>query len=244
MSSYDPIVAHRGAWKALDLPENSIASLRHAIDLGCAGSEFDVWMTSDSILVVNHDATYHNMKIENTPYKTLSKFTLSNGEKLPTLEEYLQEGSKNNTYTRLVVEIKPSEVNKERGKLIARRVFDLVQALNKQNIVDYISFDIGILTTLLELNPNINTQYLNGELSPSELEDMGINGLDYHFMVYRKNPHWITEAKNLNMVLNVWTVNDKATLDYFLDQQFDSITTNEPELAKELLLKHSARKEK
>jgi glycerophosphoryl diester phosphodiesterase len=27
------IVAHRGAWKANNLPENSIASLRHAIDL-------------------------------------------------------------------------------------------------------------------------------------------------------------------------------------------------------------------
>jgi glycerophosphoryl diester phosphodiesterase len=50
------VVAHRGAWKQKDIPENSIASLKHAIELNCTGSEFDVRMTADDILIVNHDA--------------------------------------------------------------------------------------------------------------------------------------------------------------------------------------------
>ena len=35
-------IAHRGAFKKNGFPENSIASLREAIRLGCTGSEFDV----------------------------------------------------------------------------------------------------------------------------------------------------------------------------------------------------------
>src|SRR5690606_33605057 len=75
----NPVIAHRGAWKTQNLPQNSIASLKHAIALGCTGSEFDVQMTSDHILVVNHDPDYNNMLIEETTYSELSKHTLSNG---------------------------------------------------------------------------------------------------------------------------------------------------------------------
>ena len=60
------VVAHRGAWKQNNLPENSIASLKHAIELQCAGSEFDVRMTSDSILVINHDPHYNGLLIEDS----------------------------------------------------------------------------------------------------------------------------------------------------------------------------------
>jgi glycerophosphoryl diester phosphodiesterase len=41
------VIAHRGAWKNAGVPENSIASLQHAIDLCCYGSEFDVHMSAD-----------------------------------------------------------------------------------------------------------------------------------------------------------------------------------------------------
>ena len=49
------VIAHRGAWKNTGTPQNSIASLKAAIALGCAGSETDVHMTADSALVINHD---------------------------------------------------------------------------------------------------------------------------------------------------------------------------------------------
>jgi glycerophosphoryl diester phosphodiesterase len=58
------VVAHRGAWKNTALPQNSIASLQAAIKLGCAGSEFDIQLTADTVLVINHDPTYQGMGIE------------------------------------------------------------------------------------------------------------------------------------------------------------------------------------
>ena len=54
------VIAHRGAWKTKNLPENSIASLKNAIALKCAGSEFDVRMTADDSLVIHHDPMYNH----------------------------------------------------------------------------------------------------------------------------------------------------------------------------------------
>ena len=88
-SAKNVIVAHRGAWKKNTLPENSIAALKYAIDLKCTGSEFDVWMTADDSLIINHDPNYNNLPIEKTSYADLSVFTLLNREKLPTLREYI-----------------------------------------------------------------------------------------------------------------------------------------------------------
>lgn len=237
----DMVIAHRGAWKMKKLPENSIAALKQAIVLQSAASEFDVWMTADNICVVNHDPKYFGIEIEKVNYQELTKKALKNGEKIPTLEAYLLAG-KGQTKTRLVLEIKPSGISKERGRAIAREVIKLVDKLEMQKYVDYISFDIGILQELVSINPKINTQYLNGELAPSALKKMGINGLDYHYKVYYDNPQWIEEAKKLNMALNVWTVNKAKDMDFFIKNDFDFITTNEPELLAQKVAKYNQSK--
>src|SRR5690606_17505562 len=59
----NPVIAHRGAFKKNQYPENSIASLKEAIRLKCYGSEFDVHMTRDGIMVVNHDADFYGTDI-------------------------------------------------------------------------------------------------------------------------------------------------------------------------------------
>ena len=45
-------VAHRGYWKCEGSAENSLTSLQKAHDVGCWGSELDIWLTSDGGLVV------------------------------------------------------------------------------------------------------------------------------------------------------------------------------------------------
>ena len=92
--SQTKIIAHRGAWKEFNLPENSIASLNKAIELQCYGSEFDVRRTKDGILVVNHDPTFFEDTIENKTYAELNRLKLSNGEDLPTLRNYFSTGTK------------------------------------------------------------------------------------------------------------------------------------------------------
>lgn len=237
----NPVVAHRGAWKKNNLPENSIAALKEAIRLNCTGSEFDIHMTADDTLIINHDPHYNNLLVESTTYRELVKTPLSNGEKLPTLREYIRAGLENNKSTMLVCEIKPSRISKERGKMIASKVVQLVRDMKAQNMVMYISFDYDMVLKIREVDPNAHVQYLNGEKSPEQLKADNVSGLDYHYSVFRKEPGWIGSAKQLGLALNVWTVNDAPGLEYFLSQGFQYITTNEPELLFEIIKQKKSR---
>lgn len=227
--SQNKVIAHRGAWKAKNLPENSIAALKEAIRNQYAGSEFDVRMTVNDSLIITHDPDYASLNIEETSYEDLSKFPLKNGEILPTLREYILAGLENNTTTRLVCEIKPSK-NKERGLLIAEKVYQMVNELKAQHMVIYISFSYDILKRLEELNPEVHTQYLDGSKSPEVLKRDGIDGADYYLSVFKKHPEWISSAKKNKIALNAWTVNEEDEMEWFLKKNFDFITTNEPEL--------------
>lgn len=224
------VVAHRGAFKKNGFPENSIASLKEAIRLKCTGSEFDVRMTADDSLIINHDPHYNKLDIEKTTYRDLLPFKLSNGEKLPTLQEYLLAGLADNNKTRLIVEIKPSGISKERGKIIADKVVALIRAMKAEKMVAYISFDYDMLKHIHQIEPTAITQYLNGEISPQQLSADGISGADYHFSVFKKNPGWIAEAKQYKIQLNAWTVNTKEDMEWLLKEGFEFITTNEPEM--------------
>lgn len=228
--AYNPVVAHRGAFKKNGFPENSIASLREAIRLQCTGSEFDVHMTADDSLVINHDPHFNQLEIEKTNYADLMQFKLSDGQKLPTLHEYLVAGLDNNSKTRLIIEIKPSGISKQRGIMIADKVYALVSKLNAQKMAVYISFDYAILKRIHQLDPMTTTQYLNGEIAPQQLAADGITGADYHISVFRKHPEWITEAKQFQIQLNAWTVNKPDDMEWLLKEGFNFITTNEPEL--------------
>ena len=57
------VIAHRGFWDAPGSAQNSIRALVKADSIGCWGSEFDVWMTADDKLVVNHDASFKGLHI-------------------------------------------------------------------------------------------------------------------------------------------------------------------------------------
>lgn len=230
MKPSNPVVAHRGAFKLNGFPENSIASLKEAIRLGCSGSEFDVRMSMDDTLLINHDPHYQGFTIEKTDFATLRQHALKNGEPIPTLREYLQAGLTNNPGTNLVLEIKPTDGGLERGRTIVERVVKLVREMRAEKRIIYISFTYDMLLHLRQLDTKAKLQYLNGEKSPAELKKDGIDGMDYHFTVFQKNPQWIKEAKELGMVLNAWTVNDKALMEWLLKEGFEYITTNEPEM--------------
>lgn len=228
------VIAHRGAWKASSNPQNSIASLREAVMLDCEGSEFDVWMTKDEVLVVNHDPDFLGMAVESSTYAELATLQLPNGESIPTVEAYLQEGVKQR-HTKLIFEIKTSQISKARSLQLAERSVQLVHELGAEDRVEYIAFDYDVCLKIMEKDPAAKVAYLNGDKTPAELKSAGFYGLDYNIRVLRQNPHWIKEAHDLGLTVNVWTVNKKEDMLWLLEQQVDFITTDEPELLLELV---------
>jgi glycerophosphoryl diester phosphodiesterase len=222
------VIAHRGAWKLNNLPENSIASLKQAIVLKCYGSEFDVHITADSILVVNHDQDFMQMPIAQTTYQMLLTKQLPNGENIPTLESYLKTGIKQK-HTKLILEIKPQKLGKETDLKLTHKVIEMVKNLKAQPWVEYISFSYDICNELIKQLPNVKVAYLGGEVAPEKLKNDGFDGLDYHFSVFRKT-EWLTEAKKLGLSTNAWTVNTIEEMQWLIKNNIDYLTTNEPEL--------------
>lgn len=228
------IIAHRGAWKNTGVPENSIAALQHAIGLGCWGSEFDVHMSSDSVPFILHDHSIQGIHIEKTLATELSQIKLSNGESLPTLESYLIAG-KNQKNTRLILEIKSSDISKERSLALTVKCVEMVKKLNVASITEYIAFDFDVCKKVKELDPNAIVTYLNGDKSPDELIAAGLNGMDYHYSVFQQHEDWLKISKKKKLITNVWTVNDEETMRWFIDRKVNYITTNEPERLIKLL---------
>jgi glycerophosphoryl diester phosphodiesterase len=109
-----------------------------------------------------------------------------------------------------------------------------VRELKAEAMIVYISFDYDILKKLLEIDTRLSTQYLNGDIAPEQLKRDGIKGADYNFSVFQKHPEWITSAKKNGIALNAWTVNAEKDIKWMLENKFDYITTNEPELALEI----------
>lgn len=238
------VIAHRGAWKTEALPQNSLASLNHAIELGCGGSEFDVWMTADDEIVVNHDPTFQGLEIEKSTYKELTEKKHPNGEVLPTLKQYLEFGKrqlkkgKEEEATRLVLEIKTSGISKERTLALTSVCVDQVKKAKMDHLVDYICFDYDAGLKVLALDRKAKVSFLSGnaEVNPAKLKKDGYTGFDYHLNVLKSNPEFVSQAKALGLTSNVWTVNREEDMKEMLALGLDFITTDEPEkLFKEIL---------
>ncbi|MDO4215171.1 MAG: glycerophosphodiester phosphodiesterase family protein [Bacteroidales bacterium] len=221
------IVAHRGYWDTPGSAQNSIAALEKAAEIGCYGSEFDVSITSDGVLVVNHDASIQGVVIEDNPYEVIQHMTLNNGEQLPTLAEYLECGLLHPN-VQLILEIKPHKAAENEIRA-ADAVVQMVKNMGLQSRVEYISFSMRICERIHALQPEAKVAYLNGDLSPLAVKEKGLTGVDYHYSVYVKNDAWLDEAKKNGVEVNVWTVDDPKLLDRFTaDSRIDLITTNKP----------------
>ena len=236
------IVAHRGYWRTDGSAQNSITSLQKAAAVGCYGSEFDVWITADGVPVVFHDATIDGIRIEDTTFATLMNHRLQNGEFIPTLQQYLTEGSKIEG-CQLILEIKPHR-NEVRDKRIADMCVDLVRTLGLEKKTEYISFSKVVCQRLHEISPESKVAYLNGELSPAQIKEMGLTGIDYNDKVFVKHPEWLQEAKQLGVEVNVWTVDGEENLRHHVNLEgVDLITTNDPEILKGILAEQEAAKQ-
>lgn len=227
------VIAHRGYWKTSGSAQNSVAALAKAQQLDIYGSEFDVWITADEVVVLNHDPTINGIRIENATYNDLKNITLSNGEKIPTLADYLEQGKKDPS-TKLIMEIKTHSNKTNNDRAVATSV-QMVKDANMTDQVEYIAFSIDVCKKVVELQPGAIVAYLMGDRSPQELFNMGIKGIDYNISAIRNHKSWITEAHDLGMTVNVWTVNSESDLQEVIDYGVDYITTDEPVLAKQMI---------
>jgi glycerophosphoryl diester phosphodiesterase len=232
ISAQPKVIAHRGYWTAPGSAQNSLTSFTKADSVGVFGSEFDVWLTGDGKLIVNHDRVYQGVDMESSTLKEVTAISLPNGEQIPTLDAYLKLAT-TKPDTRVVLEMK-SLSDLAREDIAAEKI---VKALRKYELLDrtdIIAFSINACLAFKKLLPDGRIFYLNGDLPPGSVKKLDLTGIDYSMNVLRANPEWVEQAHKEGLEVNVWTVNKEQDMHYFIDLGVDYITTDYPELLKSL----------
>ena len=234
------VIAHRGFWQAGPaVPHNSIASLRNAIALECFGTEFDIWLTADGVPVIFHDRkTGTGIVLQDVTYAELMEQggLLANGEKIPTLDEYLDVWTESNKKVKLIFEIK-SHSTPERDRTAAAKVHETALAHGiEPGQMEYIAFSREVCKALRDIECGVPVAYLNGDLTPAEAQsELGVTGIDYNLKVFKNNPEWVKQAQEMGMTVNVWTVNEDADMQWAIDAGVDYITTDRPDALMRML---------
>lgn len=235
------IVAHRGFWKSEQggMSENSIASLKAAQDAGLWGSECDIHLTADGVVIVNHNADIEGKQISTHRFADFEGDLLPNGERRPSLDEYLEQARKCET-TKLVIEFKKQPTEAIEDALVEKTVISLKshRMFDPERVL-FISFSKHICLKLAAEYPQFVNQFLSsdpvGNQNPEQYAASGINGVDYHYKMFKAHPDWIEKAHACGMSTNAWTVNKESDIRAMIDAGIDAITSNEPLLVRELL---------
>lgn len=144
------VVAHRGgSAEAKELgrkyPDNSLAALTYTQGLGCFGMECDILWTSDDNVIVHHgsDGMVNGLLVcQHTLAEIRAAGRLSNGEVIPTLEDFLIQTVDKNKCTRLWLEVKNitnsslTEEQQETAILNAfRRACEIIKDKRAENFI-------------------------------------------------------------------------------------------------------------
>jgi len=215
------VVGHRGA--AGLAPENTLRAFDRAVDSRVDAVEFDVRATADDHLVVIHD-----QRVDRTTDGTgaVDEFTLAElreldaggGQSVPTLGEALDHLA--GAAVDLVVELK-TPVGAE--TLAAVRERPLLERTR------FIAFEWDFLEEIAEDAVRI------GGLVPADaasIDAAARRGYEYVGIRHGQlTPELADRAHTEGLVVGVWTVDDPAAIERAIGRGADSITTDRPDVA-------------
>ena len=232
-------IAHRGA--SYLAPENTVASAKLAWELGADAVEVDVHLTKDNRVIVIHDKDTKrtcdgktNLSIAQTPSILLRDLDAGSwkgeefkGEKLPFLSEIIETVPAGKT---LVVEIKAG------GDEIIPEIRRVVDNSNKKEQIVFISFGWKTIVATHKEFPD-NKCYWLSSLKPGLKKKMekaaveGLTGVNLKHSII--DEEIIAQAKDLNLEVLSWTIDDPAEAQRLTNIGVSGITTNRPKWLKE-----------
>ncbi|WP_407269780.1 glycerophosphoryl diester phosphodiesterase membrane domain-containing protein [Radiobacillus sp. PE A8.2] len=230
------VTSHRGDLQSA--PENSISSIRAAIDKGVDTIEIDVQMTKDKVIVLNHDINLRRTadvrsKISEMTYEEVLKLDIGRlfsdefiGEKIPTLDQVMEEIKQ--TDIQLLIDVKSVDTNEDFAE-------ELVKIIEKHNMVEatYVqSFNYEDIKDIKQLNSDIKIGQIM-YLSAGDLEDLDVDF--YAIKQTMLTQRFVNNAKKLDREVWVWTVNNKRNIREVLKYDIDGIITDYPERVYQVL---------
>ncbi|HLU85341.1 MAG TPA: glycerophosphodiester phosphodiesterase family protein [Vicingaceae bacterium] len=239
------ITGHRGA--AGLAPENTLASIQLALELGVDRIEIDVQQTKDNKIIVLHDRTLRrtttgNGFVKKLTYDEILQFSAGfkfnkfySNEKVPTLEQVIDliDGK-----VELLIETKYSYMYYPN---IERHLINIIKNKNAKDWCKIISFNDRALFRINKLDSSIKLGKLfvgkHAHLPLSFDKGINIRPLKkYAFVdeVIVKHDYAtraiIDKVHDFGKELHVWTVNHEATIQKLIERGVDGIISDYPNL--------------
>ena len=221
-------IGHRGAMGYE--PENTIASIKKAIDLGADGFEIDVFRCLSGEIVLFHDKYLDKLTngeglIEKKSLTDLKKLSVLGTEnKIPTLEEVLNIINKQ---VFLNIELKGKNTAKASLELVEK--FINQKKISSQNIL-FSSFDWNELEKVRELNSDVKIALI------TENDPLLAIETAKKLKAFAINPNYKDlSKKNIKIIHNndfkiyTWTVNNKRDISKMKLLKVDGIITDFPD---------------
>jgi glycerophosphoryl diester phosphodiesterase len=210
--------------------ENTLGAFSAAVALGVDGVELDVRRTLDGTLVVHHDPSIGDQVIAQSGRRTLPSY-------VPTLEEAMNSLKG----VRVNVEIKnsraPSEPSYDETGDLARQVVTSIRELGWQESVSISCFDLATCAVVRSFDRDLTVDWLLWDVA---LDDamirahvLGFNAINPHFLTVDATT--VAQARELELDVNVWTVNSLEDLGRVASLGVASIITDEPALAQRVV---------
>ena len=209
-------------------PENTLASYRSAIELGCDMVECDVHLTADGELAVIHDhllertTNGHGMVGAHT-LAELRELDAGGGEKIPLLEEVIELCRDR---VGLVIEAKQNPIPYPglEEKLVATlREAEMIPQ------VSVISFHHGCIRHLKEIAPDLDAGIVDASRPVDPVAMLRAARAEL-FSCYwgTLEPSLVAEVHAAGCAVGVWTVDDDLGLAWMRACRPDSVFTNRP----------------
>lgn len=230
------MITHKGYWTAPEAKDaqNSIKAFQLAQDLEVWGSEFDVNITKDHRLIVNHDGDINGKVIKDHTYDELKDERLSDGSPVATLDDYFELGKTRKTVLELELKSCGSE---ELDSIATVRTLELMKqyGLYDPKRVEFQAFSFKVCKLLAKIAPEFSCLYLNGDLSPEEVEREGLNGVAYSKKIFREHPEWVKDFIARGIKTDIWVINDPEEAKEFIDLGLEQIETDQPLMLRSVL---------
>lgn len=224
------VVGHRGC--RFEGPfENTLASLRFALEAGVDAVEFDVQLTADDRVIVFHGPKVPGLDqdVRTLTFEEAREVVLPGGHQMPTLQEWFAEAA-SCPDVELIIEIK-KQLSDDRTLRLVHETLREVSEAGAQ--VAYTSFSTLALDELRRLDPYSSLILLHsGTPAPSACwaAERGYQGISYNLDGFMNNPGIIDEAKSLGIKTTIWLVNDREVARWARRHGVDYMSSDHPEM--------------
>jgi glycerophosphoryl diester phosphodiesterase len=236
MSSNRPkIYAHRGA--SADFPEHTLQAYLTAIEQGADGFECDVRLTKDSIPILWHDATLERAAGATGDIAALTlKEIRGHYPQVMLLSDLLELAI---THKKdFAIETKhPVPTGREIEKVVSKLLEKKKDEITKSGIeISVMSFSWFAIEGFRRLMNDLNTvMLLNPSTARITKRYTSAQTLGPSVEMIRKNPQFITAAKEHGKRLFIWTVDEPEDVEFCARNGIDVVITNKPAQARKVL---------